>query len=620
MSSSDSTTEFEALLEYLQRTRSFDLTDYKRASLMRRVNKRMGLVEISTYPDYVDYLEVHPEEFAQLFNTILINVTDFFRDLPAWQYLAKEILPKQLDSSNSIFRVWCAGCASGEEAYSIAILLHQALGTSQFLNRVKIYATDLDELALAQARLASFTPQAMESLPEEYREPYFQTTNGVYTFRNDLRRSIIFGRHDLLQDAPISWLDLLICRNTLMYFNIEAQSRILRRFHFALNAGGTLFLGKAETLLAHASIFTPIELRYRVFTKLAQPNSREAVFELTPNAANGTDSAILRSNHLRELAFENSTTALITLSVAGVLEQANERARALLGLSLKDVGLPFQNLEISYRPVELRSRIDQAYAERRTIFIADVERSLQDGSNQYLDVYVTPLCDQDDRTVGTTIAFHDVTRRHELQNEVQRSKQELETAYEELQSSNEELETANEELQSTIEELQTTNEELQSTNEELETMNEELHSTNEEIEASNEELHRRTDELNDTGAFLESILTGLRVGVVVLDKGFSVVNWNYASEDLWGLRSDEVRSQSFFNLDIGLPVDQLGALIRSTLSGDGSAPSAITVDARNRRGKAIRCRVTASPRRGSAGERRGVILMMEDLEDERPNL
>jgi two-component system CheB/CheR fusion protein len=617
VNASESTPEFEALLQYLQRTRSFDFTDYKRASLMRRMSKRMDMVGISTYPDYVDYLEVHPEEFAQLFNTILINVTEFFRDLPAWQYLAKEILPRQLKSSNSVFRVWCAGCASGEEAYTIAILLHEALGTSQFLNWVKIYATDLDEHALTQARLATFTPQAMEGLPEEYRKTYFQTTNGVYTFRNDLRRAIIFGRHDLLQDAPISWLDLLICRNTLMYFNIEAQSRILRRFHFALNAGGTLFLGKAETLLAHASIFTPIELRYRMFTKLSQPNSREAVFELAPNAVNGNESPVLRSNQLRELAFENSSTALITLSAAGILEQANEHARSLLGLSLKDIGLPFQNLEVSYRPVELRSRVDQAYTERRTVFIADVERPLQDGSNQYLDVYVTPLCDADDRTVGATIAFHDVTRRHELQSEVQRSKQELETAYEELQSSNEELETANEELQSTIEELQTTNEELQSTNEELETMNEELHSTNEEIETSNEELHHRTDELNDISAFLESILTALRVGIVALDKNFTVGAWNYASEDMWGLRADEVQTQPFFSLDIGLPVDQLGTLIRSTLSGDGGAPSVITVDARNRRGKAIRCRVTASPRRGSGGERRGVILMMENLENER---
>lgn len=262
--------DFEALLEYLQRTRGFDFTAYKRPSLMRRVTKRMQMVKIDKFPDYMDYLEVHPEEFAQLFDTILINVTSFFRDQIAWDLLAQQVIPMILKEKrpNEALRIWSAGCASGEEAYSIAILFAEALGSESFSDRVKIYATDVDEEALAHARHASYSEKDLEPVPPELKEKYFEQGSNRFVFRNDLRRSVIFGRHDLVQDAPISRLDLLTCRNTLMYFNAEIQGRILARFHFALNDPGYLFLGRAEMLLTHTNIFTPIELKCRIFSKV----------------------------------------------------------------------------------------------------------------------------------------------------------------------------------------------------------------------------------------------------------------------------------------------------------------------------------------------------------------
>lgn len=199
----------------------------------------------------------------------------------------------------------------------------------------------------------------------------------------------------------------------------------------------------------------------------------------------------------------------------------------------------------------------------------------------------------------------------ELQQQLNRSKQDLETAYEELQSTNEELETTNEELQSTVEELETTNEELQSTNEELETMNEELQSTNEELQAINGEVRKRGDELNHANSFLESILTGVRSGVVVLDRELHVLAWNHRAEDLWGLRGDEVKGQNFLNLDIGLPTDQLRGSIRASLSSDAHFAE-VTLPALNRRGKAISCRVMATPLMGTDRENRGVILLMDE--------
>ena len=259
MSESDER-QFEALLTFLQQQRGFDFTGYKRPSVMRRMNRRMQTLGLKSYDDYRDHLEVHQEEFGQLFNTILINVTSFFRDAAAWEYLCRETLPTLLrgKSEHEHVRVWSAGCASGEEAYSVAIALAEQMGDERFRECVKIYATDVDEEALMQARHASYAASQMEPLSDQRRDRYFERSNGRYVFRTDLRRAVIFGRNDLVQDAPISRLDLLVCRNTLMYFNAETQAKILGRFHFALNGdghgNGYLFLGRAEMLLTHGNL------------------------------------------------------------------------------------------------------------------------------------------------------------------------------------------------------------------------------------------------------------------------------------------------------------------------------------------------------------------------------
>ncbi len=610
MNTLETDAKLEALLEYLQRSREFDFSGYKRASLMRRINRRMETVGLEGYDNYMDYLEVHPEEFAQLFNTILINVTDFFRDQPAWDFLAQDVIPKILNGKgpNDSIRIWCAGVASGEEAYSLAMLFANALGREAFLSRVKVYATDVDEESLNQARLASYAEDRIENVPEQWREQFFERANSRYVFRADLRRSVIFGRHDLIQDAPISRLDLLVCRNTLMYFNLETQTRILNRFHFALADDGFLFLGRAEMLLTHTDLFAPIDLRYRIFTKVSRPEATEWARLFVRNDDAGLGERLSQYVRLREAAFDASQDATFVVDLNGLLVLANEQARAIFGIKVSDVGRRFHELEVSYLPAELRSRIDRAHADRQHISVPNVEYTTLDGRVMFLDIEVVPL-EEDDAVIGVIITMEDVTRRRLLEEDVQRAKQDLETAYEELQSANEELETTNEELQSTVEELQTTNEELQSTNEELETMNEELQSTNEELETTNTELRSRSEDVDMSNAFLSSVLQSLRAAVIVVDRDFRVVQWNRKAEDLWGLRENEVNARSFFNLDIGLPVGKLGEPMRASLS-DGN-PEPTTLEATNRRGKPVRCRVTYSPLKGARGERRGVILMIE---------
>lgn len=267
---------FEALLDELSESHNFNLTGYKRSSLMRRVSIRMHNLGISSERDYGDYVKENPEEFEQLF----INFTSFFRDASAWDYVAESIIPRIIagKSESEPIRAWSAACASGEETYTLAIVLAQALGVEQYEARVRIYGTDVDEHALNQARLGSYLSSKVVGMPGELLEKYFEPAAEGYVFRKDLRRSIIFCRHDMIQDAPMSKIDLLVCRNALMYFNTETQARVLVRFHFSLQDNGFLLLGNAEMVPTQTTnIFTPINLQHRIFTKLPKVNLNRQV-------------------------------------------------------------------------------------------------------------------------------------------------------------------------------------------------------------------------------------------------------------------------------------------------------------------------------------------------------
>jgi two-component system CheB/CheR fusion protein len=512
--------QFVKLLQFLQRSRGVDLSSYKKPTLQRRLLKRMQAKGLESFEEYIDYLEVHQDEFQHLFNTILINVTSFFRDEQVWAFVRSDVIPAILASqTEEPIRVWSAGCSAGHEAYTIAMVLCEAMGERDFRKRVKIYATDADEDALTQARTAAYTEADVQAVPPELRQRYFAQTEGRYVLDREMRRTVIFGRHDLLQDAPISRVDLLLCRNTLMYFNPEAQHRVLSRFFFALNPEGFLVLGNAEALLSHNTLFTPVDIKRRVFTKRTDVQNRDRSSLESFTMAGDLIEAQLS---LRDAVLNGGAAAHVVVDTDGRLHFANQAAKVAFGLSSRDVGRLFQDLEISYRPIELRSGVEQAISQKRNVEHKEVAWVNPLGETVHLDVTVAPLYDGADKLLGVNISWEDVTHFKRLQDELLNFNQELETAYEELQSTNEELQTTNEELQSTVEELETTNEELQSSNEELETMNEELHSANEELESVNEELRHQGDQLNEANTFLQAILAGFPHGVFVVDKEMQV--------------------------------------------------------------------------------------------------
>jgi two-component system CheB/CheR fusion protein len=605
---------FERLLNFLKETRSFDFTGYKRASLMRRVRHQMQQVNVLGFDEYYDYLQVHPDEFTALFNTILINVTSFFRDEEAWTYLREVVLPELLAAQpDQPIRAWSAGCASGQEAYTLAMVLAEALGTSAFRDRVKIYATDVDEDALAVARQATYSDKELRGLPAGFLERYFEPVNGRYAFRKELRRNVIFGRNDLVQDAPISRIDLLTCRNALMYFNTETQSKIVSRLGFALKPDGVLFLGKAEMLLNHTAVFEPHDLKRRFFRKVSRNRAEEAVNPLVIPSTSHPPAPDEDIHALRTEAFLTSAVAQIVVDEHDRLALVNHRAATLLALSERDLGRPFQDLEVSYRPVELRVPLGRVTEERAPLWVREVEWRRAGPDPVYLDVLLVPLLDGTGRVNGASISFFDVTRTRQLRVEVEATNRQLELAYEELQSTNEELETTNEELQSTVEELETTNEELQSTNEELETMNEELQSTNDELQVTNDELRVRTLQIGELNQFMQGILGSLEAAVIVVDRQLVVQVWTPRAHDLWGLRAEETVGQYLLNLDSGMPMTELHPWLRAVVSGQQEAVVGEHVTAVNRRGRSTDLRVSVSPLGTEGSAVTGALLLMEDV-------
>jgi two-component system CheB/CheR fusion protein len=600
---------FEALLRFMRDARGFDFTGYKRTSLMRRVQHRMDQTGHKTFDEYLDALQASSDEFAALFNTILINVTTFFRDPEAWDFVRTDVIPAILAARgpNDPIRVWSAGCASGQEAYSLAMLLAEALGPDDYRQRVKIYATDVDGDALTEARAALYDAKAVESVPPELSEKYFDRSNSHFLFRKDIRRAVIFGRNDMVKDAPISRVDLLACRNTLMYMNGDTQRNVLGRLHFALAPQGTLFLGHAEMLLSHSNKFTPVNLDCRIFRKAAGSHSTATQFD--------SSTALVRHGEVpgldpvRELAFRASPVAQIVVTGDDTVAMINHQAEAAFGLSARDVGRLLRDLEVSYRPLELRSYLEQAKLERRSARVQDVKWTRPGADTMWYEIHINPLIDRENDLIGISVVFFDITANRSLLDKVVETNRQLETAYEELQSTNEELETTNEELQSTVEELETTNEELQSTNEELETMNEELQSTNDELQTINDALHDRSVELDEAKVFVDSLETSIQLGMIVVDREMRVVVWNRTSEDLWGLRSDETIGLELTSLDIGLPMEGIKPMIDNAfVEPDGTKET--VVDAVNRRGKPTRLRVTCSAFR-SSGLVSGALLLME---------
>ncbi|NHC33775.1 CheR family methyltransferase [Scytonema millei] len=411
MNLSQAEPEFEALLDYLKHNRGCDLTEYKRSSLVRRLRVRMQSINIGSYQDYLQYLQSHDQEWMALLDTVLINVTSFFRDRDAWDYLAHEIVPKIVASKqpDESIRVWSAGCAAGHEVYTLLMLFAEALGIEACLQRVQFYATDVDEAAIGQARLATYNSKEVTSIPPQLLEKYFEPTPNGYVFHRQLRRQIVFGRHNLAKNAPMSKIDLLSCRNVLIYFNGETQASIFVRFHFALKNTGFLFLGKSETLVNHRQIFTPINLKHHVYAKGLNLELDNHLLINPKSSKKQALDAMTYQVRIWQTAYETSHEAQLAVDVNGRLVATNEQANILFGLTLNNYHRPFEELEPG-KLLGSHTSMKAFYRNRRRITLKNIEWNTLKGTS-YFDISIVPVFSQKQHLLGVNLTFIDVSDR-----------------------------------------------------------------------------------------------------------------------------------------------------------------------------------------------------------------
>src|SRR5688572_6013030 len=606
---------FRPLLEKLSTTYSFDFREYKEPSLARRIRARMAQVHVDTFEGYARYLDQRPDEHVALFNTILINVTGFLRDPEAWRVLATDVIPRVVQASGDSrsIRVWSAGCSSGEEPYSVAMLLAEHLGPRADEYLIKIYGTDVDEEALAAARQAVYRLEQLKDVPSELVDRYFVRDGQLFRLRRDLRRWCIFGSHNLTQAPPLSHIDLLVCRNVLIYFTSELQERILARFHYAIREDGILFLGRSESLLARSRMFRPIQLKWRIFERT--PALARQVAAVLPDREESARPSRGGEQPVRpeiavpaqmQRALDALPAAVMVIDTTDTMLVWNPAAEAMFDIPVASaIARKFRDLDVSYRVEGLRARIEDVKARHIPGTIEDATFSRRNGETVHADISILPLFEAY-RLIGILVFAVEASEHARLKEQMGRIAEQHATAIEELQSTNEELETTNEELQSTNEELETTNEELQSTNEELETTVEELQAANTELAALNSELEGRTAALNRLDAFHRSLLNSLEQGIVVLDRDGVVTAWNHVAERMWGLRADQAVNRPFFTLPIG----EAGERARTAF--DGALATAQPTAARrvpytSPGGAARRGTLRMIPLRSVAGEVLGVI-------------
>lgn len=541
------------LTEKLLHERAVDFREYKPTTLSRRIQRRLEATKCADIECYLEYLDQRPDEYAKLIDSLLINVTEFFRDPEAWEAIRTEVLPQIATEKRpgDQIRVWCAGCATGQEPYTVAMILSELLGSRIGEYDVRIYATDIDDNALSLARRAEYTDEAVQSVPPELLQKYF-TKNGRWAVNRDLRKLVIFGRHNLVMDPPISHVDLVICRNVLIYMSVDLQNRILSKFHYALNTHGYLFLGKAESLLTTSRLFASINDKWRIFRKqsvIGSTNGRGAAEQQAIGQAVATGSAEYQLVSLfNEGVLRHMSSGVIGIDGNGIVQVMNPAAETIWGIQSSDLlGKPI--LEVN-APAPLRDiipKFQQVRSQRTEMRIDAIDLSAERNKPFYVSVTLTPMFDIRGNALGVIIVAENITTQVRLRND-------LEGVNEQIQAANEELETTNEELQSTNEELETTNEELQSTNEELETTNEELQSTNEELSTMNDELAVRTTELNTLGLYYRSIADSLIIPVVVLNEDNMVTTWNPAAEQFYGIKASDAMNRNFFELTLPVRV------------------------------------------------------------------
>ena len=589
--------ELQGLLERIHQRSGIDFSGYKQATVLRRLRGRMSATSRPTLADYRAYLESAPEEYSRLVNSLLIKVTEFFRDPKLFEYLGTKVLPELIAEARREqreLRIWSAGCSTGEEAYSLAIIVAEAMGDELPWPDVRIFATDIDREAIDVARRGIYPPAAVASLPAGIRDRYFVMLDGGYQIAKRLRALTVFGEHDLGERAPFPRIDLLVCRNVLIYFTAPMQRVALETFASSLRTGGRLALGSSESVSPLPEPFEEENARLRVFSRrpgaYAIPPMRPAVLRARPSKESRLDKAVRVTHRDVRRAAEASAAAdslLLNLTVGVVvvdpryyIVRINSAARQMLGIHGTAYDQDFVHLAEVLPPSAIRVAIDAALAGRTTSAVFEVEPT--DAASEtahFVEASVRPHRVVGRSIEGAIVELTDVTKLERERQADTRTKQRFERAVvtngrllraneeltalvAELRRSNESMLVASEDAQATREEAETVSEEFQATNEELETLNEELTASIEELRVANEDLAIRTGELSaqtitldqqrlslkEEHERLRSILASLGDAVVAVDYEGLIVATNDAYDRTFGGTQTEIEPEAVAGL------------------------------------------------------------------------
>jgi two-component system CheB/CheR fusion protein len=546
---------FQQIHQILLKRAGHDFSGYKQKTFHRRVNRRMHVTQIPSLEEYVELLRQDGDEVNALFRDLLIGVTNFFRDPAAFAALETKVIPALFKNKGAgdTVRVWIPACATGEEVYSIAILLREHMDRLRSVPKVQIFASDIDERALLVARAGRYPASLVANISADRLRRFFTGDELTYAVSKEIRDLCLFSAHSVLRDPPFSRVDLISCRNLLIYFGVDFQALVVPIFHFALKPSGYLFLGTSENVSHYSDLFAPIDRQQRIFQRrdnVAMPlrqTAHSGASRLRPTGAEpGRDSGELTLDIRRAVesrVMERFAPAHVIINRDGEVLHYSARTGRFLEPA---IGVPNRQLLSMARRglrAELHASIREAMEQRRRIERRGVAVEME-GGVQITDVLVEPFGGSTEDPLYLVVFSEVGLPQDRLRGrdgpsaesaaEVQLDRELLETR-ERLQATIEEYETAIEELNSSNEELQSMNEELQSTNEELETSKEELQSVNEELQTINAELNAKVEEVDRANSDLRNVFDGTQIATIFLDRHFMVRSFTPAVTRIFNL-------------------------------------------------------------------------------------
>jgi two-component system CheB/CheR fusion protein len=557
-------TQIQKVLALIRSATGNDFSHYKPSTIARRIERRLAVHQITALSDYILYLQKNPGEIDALFKNLVIGVTSFFRDNEAYDLLSGQALPALLTSKSpdAKIRVWVAGCSTGEEAYSLGMILSELMDTAQKPFSVQIFATDIDPSALDTARKGVYPESISADVSKARLNRFFIKESGFFKVNKALRDMVVFSLQNVIKDPPFSHLDLVSCRNLMIYMDGVLQKKMIPLFHYTLNPGGILFLGTSESIGENRDFFHPINSKWKIFERKTGVSG--GINDFTP----GTDypaAPKIESRDKNNLSFSGSIQEMAEKAIldeyapAGVLVNDQYEIVHFVGQTEKflvpPTGRPvFNILSMAREDLKppLTTSLHKAFREKTNVFLKGL-RIRYKGSFCMADLSVKRmkpgfmLVIFEDKTPEVDPKEPQTLKPEKTGRDVEHLEQELQSTREYLQATIEELETSNEELKSTNEELQSVNEELQSTNEELETSKEELQSTNEELATVNAELQNKVDEFSKTTDDMSNLLASTEIATIFLDTDLRIKRFTPAAAKI----------VSLIQTDVGRPLDDL---------------------------------------------------------------